>query len=318
MATAAQDALQGWRALTVTGDGAGSGTVPLRPMTLGDLLDEPFIVMRAHLRSILLFVAAAVVPSQLLQAYLARGAFAGFDLGQMVADPEGFSAVMGSSGGTGSEGFVVGFVNALVLLPLAVALVSRLGVSSILGEDLSDRQVVAAVLRRLPALAGAWALALGAVAVVPGIGVIVAVTGAPLLGATLVALGLPVAFVAFVLVAPAPLIAVVERRGPIAALRRSLALVRHRFWGSAGALALALAVSGIVQLAVAMVPSTLAFVVPESASWLFAFAGSTAAGMIATPYTMLVVVVLYVDALVRLEALDIQRLLEPERARAAG
>jgi hypothetical protein len=300
-----------WRELTVTGRADGASTVPLRPMTIGDLLDEPFIVLRAHLRSILLFAAAAVVPSQLLQGYLARGAFAGFDVGELMADPEGFSAVMGAESGTGATGIVVALANGLLLLPIAVALISRLGVSSILGERLSDRQVIGATLRRLPALAGTWALAMLVVLGVPLLGAVLAVTTAPLAGAAITMLGLPLAFVAFVLVAPAPLVAVVERRSPIAALQRAVALMRPRFWVAAGALALALTVSGMVQLAIASVPSALAFVVPERLSWVVASAGSTIAGLVATPYTMLVVVLLYVDALVRRDALDVQRLLEP-------
>jgi hypothetical protein len=308
--TAAGAADGGWRALTVTGEAAGAGVVPIRPLTLGDLLDEPFVLLRAHLRAIVLFAAAAVVPSQLLQGYLSREALAGFDLGLFTGDPEALTAALTADGG-GAATFLISALNGLLLLPIAVGLVSRLAVSSLLGEHLDDRTVVRATFARLPALAGTWFLAALVVVAVPLLGVLLAVTAEPLAGGFLTLLGLPVALIAFVLLAPAPLVAVVERRPPLAALRRSVRLVRPRFWAVAAALVLALGVSSLVQLALAGLPSALAFVLPGDAAWIVASAGSTLAGLVATPYTMLVVVLVYVDALVRGEALDVRRLLDP-------
>lgn len=307
---AARDDAVGWRALTVSGAVEGPGTIPLRPMAAGDLLDEPFILLRAHLRSILLFAAIAVVPSQVLQGYLARGTFGAAGFGDLVTDPDALSAALAADAGAGGITFVVGLLNTVLLLPLAVALVSRLAVSSVLGEHLEDGEVVRAVVGRLPSLAGTWLLALAAVAAVPAMGILLAVTGAPLPGGALVVLGMPVALIAFVLLAPAPTIAVVEGRGPVAALRRSVQLLRGRFWSALGVLLLALLVSGFVQLAIGILPTGFAFLLPEAQAWVLASAGSTLAGLLSTPYTMLVVVLLYVDASVRREALDLQLLIE--------
>jgi hypothetical protein len=305
----------GWRALTVSGDGAHPPTVPLRPMTIGDLLDEPFLLFRAHLRTILLVAAAGIVPSQLLQGWLAREAIGSLRLDQLVNDPEGFSL---AAEGAGAGGAAVGLVNGLLVLPIVVAIIARIAVSSALGERLDGGAAWRAAVRRLPSLAATWVLAIAAVVAMPLLGAGVAVAGSPAAGALLVLLGLPAAFTAFVLVAPAPVIAVVERRGPLAAIRRSAALVRPRFWTAAGALSLALLVLGVVQIAVATVPSLVAFALPEGQAWLLTSTGSSLASLVTTPYTVLVVVLVYLDALVRREALDVALLTDPPgRARAA-
>jgi hypothetical protein len=309
--TAAGAATSGWRALTVSGEATGAGIVPIRPLTVGDLLDEPFVLIRAHLRSIVLFAALAVVPSQLLQGYLTRGVVAAFDLSMAFSDPEAMSAALAAEGGTGGAEYLVAFLNALLLMPIAVALISRLAVSSVLGEVLTDRQVVGGTRRRLASVFGTWTLCLLAIGGLPGVGVFLAFVVNPLLGGLLVMAGLVTAFAAFVLLAPATVVCVVERRGPLDSLRRSVALVRSRFWAAAGALLLALSVASLVQLALAGLPSALAFAIPGDGSWIVASAGSTLAGLVATPYTMLVVVLIYLDALVRVEALDVRRLLDP-------
>ena len=305
----------GWRALTVTGSPDGQPALPLRPMTVGDLLDEPFLLLGGHLRRMLLYVALAVVPSQLIQAYLSRGLLS-LDLTELFADPEGFSAVMGAETAASGATGLVSLANTLLLLPLAVALVSRLAVSAALGEHIGDRQVLAAVAARLPALAGTWLLCAVAVLGVPLLGAALAAVGAPLAGASLLLVGLPVGLVAFVLVAMAPLVCVVEREGPLASLRRAAGLVRPRFLQCGGALVLALAVTGFVQLALGMIPSLLVFALPEQIAWVLASAGSALASLVTTPYLILVVVVIYIDALVRWEALDVLRLLDRGLARA--
>jgi hypothetical protein len=309
--TAARAAGGGWRALTVSGQADRAGTVPVRPLTMGDLLDEPFVLIRAHLRSVLLFAAAAVVPVQLAQGYLTRGTLASFDASLLMSDPESLSMAMAADGGGGAVSIVLGVLNTLLVLPIAVALVSRLAVSSVLGESLSDGEVLRAVRARLPALAGTWVLALMAVALAPGLGALVALTGDPLLGGLLIALSLPISVAALTFLAPAPLISVVEHLGPLASLRRSATLVRPRFWRFTGALSLALLVSWLLQMALAALPSAVAFLVPGDNGWILASSGSTLAGLIGTPYTVLVIVLLYLDALVRGEALDVQRLLDP-------
>ena len=53
--------------------------VPLRPMTMGDLLDGGFNVLRAEARTVLALAAVFIVPVQMLVAFLNRNALEDLD-----------------------------------------------------------------------------------------------------------------------------------------------------------------------------------------------------------------------------------------------
>jgi hypothetical protein len=308
----------GWRAITLTGDATGEGIVPLRPMTVGDLLDEPFVLLRAHIRDLLLFSAIAVVPAQLIGAYLQRGLLGQLGLDRMLADPETFSLTLTSDPGATVAGWIVTGINTLVLLPITVALVSRLAVSAAVGDRPSTMAVVRATLRRMPVVAVTWVLGLGVVAAPVVLGAVLAAAGGGLaaVGALLIVVGMPISVIGFALLAAAPTVAVVEHTGPIAALRRSAALLRPRFWAVAGALSLSFLVASLVQTALAGIPRTLAFFGEVTGGWLLLAGGATIAGLIVTPYTAIVAALIYLDARVRREALDVR--IAAERPSAAS
>jgi hypothetical protein len=298
-----------WRALSITGDGdaAGRGSIPLAPMTIGDLLDAPFTLLRRHLRAMVLLVAVAVVPAQIIGSYLQRAMFSE-GLGSLMADPEGFMFSMQADQGSAAAGWLVTGLNTLLLLPLAVGLVSRLVVSSVLGEEVDVGDVLRATGRRLPALLGAWVLAL-LLLVLP----IALVVGLLALGGAAVVVGsimfLPAAIVTVAigaLVAAAPTAAVVESVGPVQALRRSFRLVRPRFWGVVGALVLTGIVASLVQSAVGGLLALLAFGIEFDGSWILLAVGSIVSQLLVTPYMITVAALIYVDACVRREALDLR------------
>jgi hypothetical protein len=309
---------RGWRAVALTDEATGEGIVPLRPMTIGDLLDEPFVLLRAHFRDLLLFSAIAVVPAQMIGAYLQRGLLGQLGLDRMFADPETFSLTMTSDPGATVAGWIVTGVNALVLLPITIALVSRLAVSAVLGDRPSLRVLVRATLARMPVLAVTWVLGLAVVAAPMVLGVILAAAGGGLaaVGALVIMVALPVTVVGFTLLAAAPTVAVVEDVGPIAALRRSVALLRPRFWAVAGALSLSFLVASLVQTALAGIPRTFAFFAEITGGWLLLAGGSTLAGLVVTPYTAIVAALIYLDARVRREALDVR--IQAERPQVAA
>lgn len=299
--------IRDWRALTITGDARGRGSVPLGPMTIGDLLDAPFTLLRRHLRAMVLLVAVAVVPAQIIGSYLQRAMFSeGF--GSMLADPEGFMFSMQADQGSAAAGWLVTGLNALLLLPLAFGLVSRLVVSSVLGEDVEVGDVLRATARRLPALIGAWMLGLLAVVLPVALMVGLTATGGAgaVVGAILMLPAFLVAVAIGVLMAAAPTAAVVESVGPVQALRRSLRLVRPRFWGVLGALVLTGIVSSLVQTAVGGLLALLAFGIEFEASWILLAVGSVAAQLLVTPYMITVAALVYLDASVRREALDLR------------
>jgi hypothetical protein len=299
---------RGWRAIALTDEATGEGIVPLRPMTVGDLLDEPFVLLRAHARDLLLFSAIAVVPAQLIGAYLQRGLLGQLGLDRMLSDPETFSLTIASDPGVTVAGWIVTALNTLVLLPITVALVSRLAVSAAVGDRPTTAQLVRATLGRLPTLGVTWVLGLGVIAapLVVGFALAAAGGGLALVGAGVVILALPVTVVGFALLAAAPTIAVVEDAGPLASLRRSVTLLRPRFWAVAGALSLSLLVASLVQTALAGIPRTMAFFAEITGGWLLLAGGATIAGLVVTPYTAIVAALIYLDARVRREALDVR------------
>src|SRR5207302_4268278 len=55
------------------GGSARTGPLPLHPMTLGDLLDGAFKLLKANLRTIAIVAGVFIVPGQLLVAFAQRG-----------------------------------------------------------------------------------------------------------------------------------------------------------------------------------------------------------------------------------------------------
>lgn len=305
--TETRSTIRDWRALTITGDAPGRGSIPLAPMTIGDLLDGPFILLRRHLRAMVLLVAVAVVPAQVIGSYLQRTMFSE-GLGSLMADPEGFMFSMQADQGSAAAGWLVTGANTLLLMPLAAGLVSRLVVSSVLGERVGVGDVLRATGRRVSALLGAWVLALLLVVlpVAVAVGLMALGGAAVVLGGILLLPAVVVAVAVGALVAAAPTAAVVESVGPVQALRRSLRLVRPRFWGVLGALVLAGVVAFLVQSAAGGVLTLAAFGVEFDGSWILLAVGSVAAQLLVTPYVITVAALVYLDACVRREALDLR------------
>lgn len=297
----------GWRALTITGQASGRGSVPLRPMTIGDLLDAPFGLLRRHLREMVLLVAIAVIPAQIATSYLQRGMFSG-GLGGFLQDPEGFMfSMQADQGETVAVWFVTG-ANYLLLMPFAIGLVSRLVISSVLGEGVTAGEVLRATMRRAPVLLGAWLLVLAAVVLPIALAAgMIALGGAAAIAGGVLILPLMLLSVALAaLLAASPTVAVVEPVGPVGALRRSVRLVRPRAAAVWWTLVLATFIAGLVQAAVAAVPGLFAFGLQHEASWLLVAIGSVGSQLLVTPYVIIVAALVYVDGCVRREALDIR------------
>ena len=163
-----------------------------------------------------------------------------------------------------------------------------------LGSEPDWRRSLGFAVRRLPGLVG-LALAGGLILVLAFVALIVP--------------GIWLA-VAFSVSVPALLL---ERGGPVQALRRSFRLVRGRWWPTAGALIvgyLLIAILGaIVQAVVLILPSVLAG--GNTVAGAFAdVVGGTLGAAITTPYTAAVVTLLYFDLRVRKEGLDLQLIAE--------
>lgn len=301
----------GWRALTVTGQASGVGPVPLRPLTVADLLDAPFGLLRARPGTIMALAAVAVVPAQLVAAFLARSLFTGggFDdvfQAPFATDPQSAGAVLLAN--------AVLAANVALLYPLAWGLVARVGISTALGEPLDAWPALRATLPRWPTLVSAWLLALLAAAALPLIGAGMVATGS----LPLVALAVPVLLVALPWTVAAlavallvPVVAVTERGGPLRVLRRAVQLVRRRVGVVLGVVVLGGLVAALVRAALSTIPRTVALLVPLQGAWVLVAVGTILAGLVVLPYLALLGVCLYLDVRVRAEALDVHVLADP-------
>lgn len=295
--------------------------VRLRPLTLGDLLDEPFALLRDNLRTILLVTGVVVVPLQLVGAYLQREAFGSLGFFDLVNDPVAAQVALESGDRASMLAIGLQLAAAASVMPFVAGVVCLVAVSALLGERLGPLEALRATLRRWPALVGAWLLAAAATfgLAVVAMGLIVAGGMAlGMLGGMLLLAAVPVGLAAHALFTPAAAVVVVERRGPFAALRRSVALVRPRLLPVLGAVVLAGLVASLVQGALSALPSMIAMVVGLDAGWILLGAGAIAAGLVVTPYGALVSALVYADGRVRQEAWDLEVVADAAPAGAGG
>lgn len=290
----------------------------LRPLNTGDVLDGMFRLTVRHWRVYLPAVAAVVVPTQLVLAVVERDLVSDVGLLEVLSDPE--AAQQAATGGPGivdiGSPLLLGLFVSLLVSPLVTGLAAWIGTRAQLSEPVDAGAALRAGLRRYPALVGVnlltWLALAAAVALVavPLVGLSIA-TGVGGFGVVL--LGIPALLVlaaalavVSALVLVAPVLVVVEGKGPIAALARSVRLVRSRFWGVLGIGLLAWVVSGLVGMVLTWPFSLPAILLGGSPALFFTTAGALVAGIVAAPLMPNARALLYVDLRIRAEGLDLE------------
>jgi hypothetical protein len=211
------------------------GIIPLRPMSFGEFISVPFKAMRFNRAVVvggpLLFVGASMV---VLAAALWL-LFTDPSLG-LLSPTSQFSGVQGSTVAVG--------IAAIVALILADALSSAIvapGVArAVLGERIPVGEALRAVGSRIGQLLLLWLLTTLALALALAPGVAAAVIGGANGDDGVVALGLLAALaLGLVVGVPVYLISsiarcaiVLERTGAVASVRRTVGLIKGRFWWS--------------------------------------------------------------------------------------
>jgi hypothetical protein len=266
-------------------------------MSVGDILDGAFKLLRANAAAAVLITAAFIVPMAFVAAYLGRHTLGGESIFTAFNDP---STVEDSTASTAEV--LLGYGAVLVrflLFPFFVgAALSPVVEASYLGGQRTGGEGVRIASRVLPALVGAWILShllllFGfAFCVLPGFAVS--------------------AF--FVLVAPA---LVIERLGAVAALRRSARLVRPMFWRVLAVSALAGVVAYFVDNALGTVPQIVALAIGTETAWPLLAVGQIVGSLVTVPYVAIVAILLYYDARIRFEGFDLQ-LMAAELGRGDG
>jgi hypothetical protein len=276
------------------------GIIPLRPLSMGEILDGAFATMRRNPGATLGLAAIVTTIGQLLQVILILG----------VAHGEthvGASALL----------VIVGALISLIFqLVLSGALTFVVG-DAVLGKRLPMSEAVQRVLPRVPALFGVVVLeilvSLGAA--LPGIilAIIAAAAGVPGL-AVLIGIGTAVFFVYVVirvsLSAPA---LVLEGQRPVAALRRSSTLVRGSWWRIFGITLLVYVVGRLTGGLIGIPFSLLSGVslsgsdgsyTVHTAGLLWGAIGGIVSGTVSYPIISGSIAILYIDRRMRREGLD--------------
>lgn len=258
-------------------------------MTIPDLLDGSFNILKRRPREVLILATAFVVPIQVVSAVLLRdvlgaGGFAGSGIG----DPT-------SSVGFGDSGQLTGVGPTLVTLLIGVASLALLaGALTLLVQDWYDgtrrppSEIIVATLRRAPALLVA----------------VVLVHVLEIVGLLGLGIGAYIVMAFLHLVSP---IVMADGLGPFGAMRRSLQLTGSRFWRSMGVPALVGLISTIVGFGFQLVPEIVTLFVSEDWNWLVRSAGATLAQLVVAPFAAGVAVLYHLDLRSRSEGYDIAR-----------
>jgi hypothetical protein len=255
----------------------------MHPMSVNDVLDGAFKLFRANAATILLIVGAIVVPLQLVSAFLVRHQVSTGVL-NVLRDPTLAESTNNSVNftRTGATGIV-----SVVAAAFIAAAVARVVAASYLGQVMGPGEALRIAVRRFPSLIVAWVL----VHVLEVIGFAFCVVPGFLLMAM------------FLVTAPA---IAIEELGPIAGMQRSWRLVRPRLWGVLGIGLLAGLLAGILGNLLGGIPSVVGTLFGGSFAWLLVALGGVLSELVSAPIVAIVATLLYFDARIRHEGLDLQ------------
>lgn len=295
------------------------GTVPLRPLDVGGLYGGAFAAIRANPGVMVGLTAVFVVLTQLI-TFLAQ-----IPLTRIAVDPDAESGeVLGDLAAATGVSIGVGIVAGIATLFLTGVLTIAVA-RSVMGERTSPAEALRALGPRILPLIGLsllqFVILLVPTALVIGLIVVIAVTadGGPIV-AVLVALVLFVLLsVGYLAILPTVSLAypavILERLGPIAALKRAFELQRPGFWRVLGVLLLTYLITGVVAFIVA-IPFAIISAIVDDGAGLENLAGSTVPGLAAAtvgaaigqfltvPFLSGVQTLLYVDQRMRNEQFD--------------
>lgn len=268
--------------------GAGVPTVALRPMTVADILDGGFAVVKARPRRILGISALFVVPTYLLAAYLQRDSMGGMGFADFFTDDPVVLNEQTSGDQTAQllGTLLVGLIPAIALVCVAAA------VGHLVGQWMMDRDAPAGEM--LGVIGRRWWPLLGSFVLVK------LAEAAGLFGCYIGTL-----FVMALFVPVAPIIGV-ERCGAGEALSRSVRLTRARYFPTMGIAVLMGLVASLLGTALGALPQGLAYWIGVDEAWPLMALGTIVSEIVVLPFVAAATVLLYFDLRVRTEGLDIE------------
>jgi hypothetical protein len=281
--------------------------LPLRPLTVGDVLDGAFRLLKDRFGRVALLVVLVLGPYQLASAFMfdrfmpqvGPGADV-FDFSAEITD-EMAAQLFGVSA-------LAGVVGMLVYLVVGAALVWMV-LREDEGRPVEMGAAIGAGARRLW-VTGAGTLLVGLAALVAFF-VLVLVSFA--LGAVFLPLGFLVGLPAGLLLMVAwmaatslvvPTAMVETDRGAARAAGRALSLLRRRFWPIVGISLLVLLMLMLVSFAISLAFGIVGLAAGPVA-WVVDGVSGTLISVVTTPVAIFAALLIYLDARVRLEGLDL-------------
>jgi hypothetical protein len=251
--------------------------LPLRQMGIGELIDGSVKLYRRDWLALVGIAAFVLIPFTLIQVWVTQGLVA-------QVDPTVFDESLLTDILIVSLVFIV--IQFLIVQPFLVAAMTRAAADAYLGEQVSIGRVSRYALSKLPAIL--WISVQTLVAtligflllVIPGIIIAVRLTLAP------------------------PVLVVEDIRGS-SALGRSWRLTEGHAWRVFGALVLAALITAIGAAIITIPTELIAAMLPDD-GWIVSTLGTMLATVLITPFSILIVVLLYFDLRVRKEGFDIE------------
>ena len=259
------------------------GLIPLRPMTIGDILGTGWAVLRRHLAPLAGVAIAVAATSTILTVgtlWLTGSLSTYVSSGWLQDILDGGTSIPSGIVWASLLGLLVTTIGGPVVAGLATAYTG----AQALGRD--GRGAVA------ERLAGRWAVLLGIAVIV---GALVAV------GLMVLIVPGVIAYVMLVLAGPA---AVMERGSVGESLRRSVALSRGHRGRILGAVAITMIIGTVVNAVVAALVGGFAGAAGSAGAFLLSELVAVLVGGVFAGWTGAVVAVLYVDVRIRTEHLD--------------
>jgi len=257
---------------------------PDRPLTVMDIIDGSFNILRVRPKTVAAIVATFTLPVQLLGAWLARNTLASladFDFASF--DPETFdpeSEPFANQPSFGEALFTIDWAISLLMLPFIGVAFTYLIMGWAKGIDRGPLECIRFAVRKTPVIVVAFIISKLAAALTLG-------------------LGLPL----FILVAP---VIAAEDLGPIAAVRRAFKLAQRRSGPIYGLYVSIIVVAAILGTALGSIPALIAFFL-GSWGWIALFALGLVSEAVTTILGVGCAVLAYFDILRRTEGADIQR-----------
>ena len=277
-----------------------SATVPLRlrPLEIGDLLDETFRMYRRHFLLFAGLSAILSIPSAALSSFSYYALFSDF---LQRAGPGSLSSASGLLEAGTVVLYLAGALITLALVPFFYGAVTYAACESAMGRPVTPSSVLSGVLRRYFPLMGYWLL-----------------IGLMLVAFCLIPLWIWI-WVGWAVVMP---VMFIENVGLGAAMGRSWRLVQGRWWRTFFTFFLMFIVWFVARTAlrafIVLAQSLLQLVIPTVAALWIAAATSVIVGSLVNPLWQIAIVLIYLDLRVRREALDLfqlaQRVAGPQPA----